>query len=81
MIDPVIKELLHNTAATNVAYNDACRAAIEQGRIIGRRDMKPLIRELVAALKKTERPYSPDEYPTEETLTLFARAREVLEND
>ena len=38
MIDPVIKELLQNTAATNVAYNDACRAALEQGVLIGLRE-------------------------------------------
>ena len=47
MSDPVMKELLHNIAASKAIT----QAAIEQGVLIGRREMKPLIREIYGYLE------------------------------
>lgn len=46
MSDPS-SDMLHNIAASNAIT----RAAIEQGVLIGRREMKPLIRELMNAIQ------------------------------
>lgn len=50
------------------------QAAHEQGRIIGRRGMKPLIREMIEALED-------DPNRTAATMHLIDRAKEALEND
>ena len=70
MSDPVMKELLHNIAASKAITT----AAVEQGIIIGRREMKPLIRELVKHLRDNHS-------PSHSLLDLVAQAEEALEND
>ena len=75
MSDPVMKELLHNIAASKAITT----AAVEQGIIIGRREMKPLIRELIAALENVR--HAEWEYFDSTTIALINRARETLEND
>ncbi len=50
MSDPFSDMLFDNLKANQDVY----RASIEQGVLIGRREMKPLIRELVNALKDAE---------------------------
>ena len=60
--------------------SDAQQAAIEQGVLIGRREMKPLIRELVNALGALD-PNVEGYYVGDKISKLIARAKEALEND
>lgn len=76
MSDPVIKELLHNIAASKAIT----QAAIEQGVIIGRREMKPLIHDLMDALRALD-PNVEGYYVGDKISKLIARAKEALEND
>lgn len=71
MSDPVMKELLHNIAASKAITT----AAVEQGRIMGRREMKPLIRELLHMLDI----HGPER--DRDLADVFKRAKVMLEND
>ena len=73
MIDPVMKELLHNIAASKAIT----QAAIEQGVLIGRREMKPLIRELLNVLNQF---VTEDADTRRRAVAVFARAMEALDD-
>lgn len=77
MSDPVMKELLHNIAASKAIT----QAAIEQGVIIGRREMKPLIRELCDEMESLIHFARNCGMETVAPHAVLARAKEALEND
>ena len=73
---PLDKSPLADAIFENIKANqDMYRASIEQGRIIGRREMKPLISELLHLLDV----HSPEW--DRGLADVFKRAKEALEND
>lgn len=74
MSDPS-SDMLHNIAASNAIT----RAAIEQGRIIGRREMKPLVRELMNAIQDMDVEHKYGGGSAINIQGLIDRAKEALE--
>ena len=66
--------LTDETFAGMQARSTAYQSAFDQGVLIGRREMKPLIRELVKHLRDNHS-------PSHSLLDLVAQAEEALEND
>ena len=68
-----LNEVVAGMRVTSTAY----KAALEEGRIIGRREMKPLLGELIEALEDFQLEHS---YSRKKE-ALVARAKEAIEND
>lgn len=73
MSDPIMDRMLAHINAGNYGQPPASDS-VAQGIIIGRREMKPLIRELVKHLRDNHS-------PSHSLLDLVAQAEEALEND
>lgn len=75
MSDPIMDRMLAHINAGNYGQPPASDS-VAQGIIIGRREMKPLIRELIEELEDFQLEHS---YNRKKE-ALVARAKEVLEN-
>ena len=82
MSDPFSDMLLSDMLLEEIKLqSDAQQAAIEQGVLIGRREMKPLIRELMSAIQDMDVEHKYGGGSAINIQGLIDRAKDALEND